>query len=274
MTRLLLILLVATVNAACSAGSGEGLNISGRPIEEGGELPLAATLASIQANLFDPACILCHAGANAPLGLRLDAANSFTNLVGVRSVGNASVFRVDPGDPDRSNLIHKLEGSAATGAQMPLGGPPIPQATIDFVRQWITDGAPDTNDGQTASALRILSLQPAPASVIAALPPQIVIAFDQALDASTVHDQTFELWRSGGDNVFGNGNDARLALSSVEASLLNSQLVMLELSGPKLADDLYRVVVRGSGPSVVVGLAGAALDGDFVSEFRLLSEQP
>ena len=85
--------------AACAPGSGEGLNVSGRPLDESGDVPLAATLQSIQVNVFDASCTICHAGAAAPLGLQLDAGNSFTNLVGVPSVQAGSLLRVDPGDP-------------------------------------------------------------------------------------------------------------------------------------------------------------------------------
>ncbi len=141
----LLISLLSCIIAGCTAGSGEDLNISGRPLSEGGNVPLAATLASVQANVFNPSCTVCHSAANAPQGLRLDAANSFTNLVGVPSRQASSVLRVAPGNPDRSYLIRKLEGTASMGERMPLGGPPIPQSTINFVRQWITDGAlPDS----------------------------------------------------------------------------------------------------------------------------------
>lgn len=281
--------LLAACIVGCSAGSGEGLNMSGRPIDEGGDAPLAATLASIQANLFDPVCIVCHAGASAPLGLRLDKANSFTNLVGVRSVENASTFRVNPGAPNTSYLIHKLEGTASTGAQMPLGGPPIPQATIDFVRQWISDGAMDSNNTDAATAPRVLSVRPGPDTVIAMLPTQITVAFDQAIDASTAHSQTFEISRSGGDGVFGNGNDLLVMLALVEVSLLNSQLVILNLSGMPAVEDRYQLVVHGSGGSVVLGNSGIALDGeysgrfpsgdtiaggDFVIEFAIRTDQP
>ncbi len=122
----LLLLLLCSIIVGCTAGSGEGLDISGRPLSEGGDVPLAATLASIQANVFNPSCSVsgCHSGANAPQGLRLDAANSFTNLVGIRSREDSSFFRVAPGNPDQSYLIHKLEGTASVGEQMPLGGPP------------------------------------------------------------------------------------------------------------------------------------------------------
>jgi len=260
-------LLLAACISGCSAGSGEGLNMSGRPIDEGGDIPLAATLASIQANVFDPACIVCHAGANAPLGLRLDEVNSFTNLVGVRSVENTSTFRVNPGDPDASYLIHKLEGTASTGARMPLVGPPIPQATIDFVRQWISDGALATNNASAATAPKVLSVQPGPDLVITTMPAQITVAFDQAIDASTVHGNTFELWRSGGDDVFGNGDDVLVTPASVAASLLNVQLAILDLTGVPPVADRYQLVVRGAGANLVLGNSGIALDGEYSGSF-------
>ena len=80
--------LLLALLCGCAPGSGDGLNVSGRPVSEGGDIPLAATLESIQVNVFDAACTVCHAGAAAPLGLRLDAGNSFVNLVGVFIVVN------------------------------------------------------------------------------------------------------------------------------------------------------------------------------------------
>jgi hypothetical protein len=39
-------------------------------------------------------------------------------------------------------LIRKLEGGPGiVGSRMPLVGPPLDQATIDSIRQWITAGA-------------------------------------------------------------------------------------------------------------------------------------
>ncbi|MFB3125634.1 MAG: hypothetical protein ACE1Z7_08660, partial [Woeseiaceae bacterium] len=202
-----LISLVSCVIVGCSAGSGEGLDISGRPLSEGGNLPLAPTLASVQANVFNPSCIVCHAGANAPQGLRLDAANSFTNLVGVSSREDSSFFRVSPGNPDRSYLIHKLEGTASVGEQMPFGGPPIPQSTIDFVRQWITDGALPDSGGTPGMPPVVVSLTPDPDSIVGSFPPEINAGFDQDIDASTINELTFTLVRSGGDGQFSDGNE-------------------------------------------------------------------
>ena len=66
---------------------------------------------------------------------------SFSALVNVASLQVGSLMRVTPGDPDNSYLVQKLEGTATVGVQMPQGGPFLDQATIDMVRQWITDGA-------------------------------------------------------------------------------------------------------------------------------------
>lgn len=134
--------------AACGGGSGEGLDANGRPLTENGGTPtqLQPTFASIQANVLTPICVGCHAGAAAPVGLRLDTSSSYALLVGVASGESGSLKRVDPGNPDGSYLIQKIEGRAAVGARMPLGGPYLDQATINVIRQWIANGA--AKDGQ------------------------------------------------------------------------------------------------------------------------------
>ncbi|MFN7724230.1 MAG: hypothetical protein ACK5QH_04110 [Rubrivivax sp.] len=134
---------VLALLSACGGGSGEGLDANGRPLSEGGgPVASAATLAALQANVFTPVCAGCHAGATAPAGLRLDTLdNSYSQLVGVSSVEVSSLRRVNPGNPNDSYLVQKLEGSAAVGARMPFGGPYLDAATIALVRQWIADGA-------------------------------------------------------------------------------------------------------------------------------------
>lgn len=134
----------ALLLAACGGGSGEGLDANGRPLGEGGGATgaLQPTLASIQANVFTPVCTGCHAGASAPVGLRLDAVSAYGLLVGVPSGEVPSLQRVKPGDPDNSYLVQKIEGRAAVGARMPLGGPYLDDATIGVIRTWIANGAP------------------------------------------------------------------------------------------------------------------------------------
>lgn len=116
---------------AC-AGNGEGLDENGRPIGEGDgdSEAITADFASIQDSVFTPICTACHAGAAAPLGLRLDEDASYAMLVGVASVQVPALLRVAPGDPD-SYVVHKIEGTAAVGSRMPLGGPPLSAAHAD-----------------------------------------------------------------------------------------------------------------------------------------------
>jgi Ca2+-binding RTX toxin-like protein len=91
--------------------------------------------------IFTGNCQSCHSGASAPQGLRLDANNSFANLVNVASRQVPSLARVEPFDPDNSYLVQKIEGTAAVGARMPAGRPPLSAAQIGLIRQWIGDGA-------------------------------------------------------------------------------------------------------------------------------------
>ncbi len=285
----LLYSLLYSIIVGCTAGSGEGLDISGRPLSEGGDVPLAATLASIQANVFNPSCIVCHSGANAPQGLRLDVTSSFTNLVGVGSREDSSFLRVAPGSPDQSYLIQKLEGTASVGERMPLGGPPIPQATINFVRQWITDGALPDSGGPPNVPPVIVSLIPGPDSVAGSFPPDITAGFDQDIDASTINGMTFTLVRSGGDGTFGDGNEVLVTPASVARSGMNPRLAVMDLMGVSAIDDRYRITLHGSGPNMILGINGVALDGeypgslpsgdgteggDFVVEFEVQGIQP
>ena len=127
--------------AGCEAGSGKGLNASGRPIGETPEPGDEPTLANIQARVFTPICTACHIGAGAPQGLRLDEANAFNDLVNVSAQEVGGLLRVDPFNPEDSYLVQKIEGTASVGAQMPFGGPPLPDEYIVLIRDWILAGA-------------------------------------------------------------------------------------------------------------------------------------
>ena len=73
------------------------------------------------AHIHQPGASAATTPATAPQGLRLDAANSYANLVNVASNEVPSLKRVKPGDPDNSYLVQKVEGTAAVGGRMPLG---------------------------------------------------------------------------------------------------------------------------------------------------------
>ena len=101
-------------------------------------------LAQIQTEIFDVDCATsgCHAGSGSFGGLDLSSVDdSYTNLVGVPATLDENLLRVDPGNPDESFLIHKLEGTGA-GSQMPLNAQPLSDDEIQLVRDWIAEGAP------------------------------------------------------------------------------------------------------------------------------------
>lgn len=142
-----LAMLPAVALLAACAGNGEGLDENGRPVgESDGIGAFEPTIESIQDHVFTPICAECHFGAGAPQGLVLsDAQTSYDNLVGVMSSEVPAYYRVLPGDPDASYLVHKIEGTQAVGNRMPNGCPDtqpcLDADTIATIRQWIADGA-------------------------------------------------------------------------------------------------------------------------------------
>lgn len=104
------------------------------------------TLSNIQTTIFNTSCAVsgCHRGDDAPLGLDLSAGNAHGNLVNVDSREMPNLLRVDPGNPDDSYLVMKIEGAPSiAGGRMPLGRPPLSTDQIQRIRTWIEDGAPD-----------------------------------------------------------------------------------------------------------------------------------
>jgi hypothetical protein len=251
-------ILAALALGACSGGDGTGLDIPP---------PLEPSFSSIQANVFTPSCATagCHQGASAPQGLRLEEALSYAMLVNVVSSEDPNVLRVAPGNPGASYLVQKIEGSASVGAQMPLNAVPLPQVTIDVIRQWITDGA---LDDRTASRdpIRVTSLTPEPGSEGPA-PGEIVATFDRELDVSTVNANTFLLEASGGDGTFDDGNEAAIVPTSITTPMSNPMSATMDLSGVTLQDDAFRVRLLGSGASIILDLDANALDGEYSGTF-------
>ena len=221
----------------------------------------------IQASVLTPDCATssCHAGANPAAGLNLEAAQSYTNLVGILSSQEPTLQRVEQGDPANSYLIRKLSGTADTGEVMPPSGG-LSQPEIDVIRQWISDGALDDRTQPTAP-LRVTSLMPAPNAVLSASPAQIVAGFDRDLDTSTVNALTFTLRGSGGDASFTDGNEVQVNASSIAVPPGNPRSAVFDLAGVTLADDTYRVSLAGAGASLVMDIDSNALDGEFSGTF-------
>lgn len=258
--------LVVLAVAAQAAGCGSGDRAAGGTAP--GDSMLVASFDSIQANVFTPQCVTCHTGASAPQGLRLDADNSYDLLVGVRSNQQPSLERVDPGNPDASYLIRKLEGTAATGEQMPLDLPPLPQSDINVIRQWIAEGAPPPqSDSPPSAPVRVTSMSPPPGASESTLPGTVMVMFDRELDATSVNTTTFTLERSGGDGTFEDGNEVTITPDSVSVPQDNPETAVMDLRSVTSVQDTYRVRVEGSGPAVVQDLGANALDGEFTGSF-------
>lgn len=268
--RLPLFAALCALAAGCGSGGGDdssqGMGGGGNGGGGGGSM-LVATFESIQQNVFSAQCEVCHTGANAPHGLRLDPASSYGLLVGVPSDQQPSLQRVEPGNPDDSYLIRKLEGTAAVGARMPLSLPALPQSDIDVIRQWITDGALQTPEEPPTEPIRVSSMSPLPDASESTLPMNVRAMFDRELDATSVDATTFTLVRSGGDGTFGDGNDVTVTPDSVMVPQANPQTAVMDLSSVASVNDTYRVTLAGSGAAVIQDLDANALDGEFAGTF-------
>lgn len=84
------------------------------------------------APILQARCVLCHSGASAPLGLRLDS------LAGLRAGSQRGPVAL-AGKPQDSELLLRLSG--ARQPRMPMTGPPwLGEAEIALFERWIADG--------------------------------------------------------------------------------------------------------------------------------------
>ena len=99
--------------------------------------------------IFSGSCAFsgCHGTSANPASkpMMLSAGEAYDNIVEVTAAELPSMFRITPGSPDESYLIHKIQGTQSdvggAGARMPRGGSPLSQATIDLIRRWVVEGA-------------------------------------------------------------------------------------------------------------------------------------
>lgn len=232
---------------SCGGGGGGGMTSAPPPPPP----PANSTFQTIQSTIFTPICTGCHAGANAPQGLRLDAANSFAMLVNVASAEVPGLLRVNPGNPNQSYLVQKIEGTAAVGVRMPANGPPfLTQAQIDLVRSWISAGA--TQSVAPSTGLAVVSTIPAASEKAAAGTRQVTVIFNGDVDSSRVDNNSFVL-RDASDQV--------VALASARVPAGRQNVVELTTRQP-LAAGSYQLSVLGDGPAPLADQSGHVLDGD------------
>ncbi len=254
--------------AAGCAGNGKGLDQNGQPISAGGTSsgPITADFQSIQDNVFTPICSKCHIGASAPEGLQLDAAHSYNLLVGAPSNEQPNLLRVKPGDPDSSYMARKIEGaSGIDGGQMPLGEAPLAQTTIDAIRQWITNGAPNAPAAAAAAqAFAVQTMAPLDKATVRAAPARILVTFTHAVDASLVNDTTVTLERVAGEADA--GTQAMLITAALAPA---NSAVLLITPNSALDPGVYRVTLRGGGGGALADMNAATLGANTSFEFTV-----
>jgi len=244
----ILLLPAMLVLAACTAGNGEGLDQNGQPIPI--VPPVQSDFQEIQDTVFTPICTQCHIGANAPQGLRLDAANSYALLVNVASGEVPALLRVNPGNPNQSYLVQKISGTQSVGGRMPLGQAALPQDRIDLIRQWITAGAPPAS--VAPNNLVVTSSIPASGEAAPAGLDELTVIFAGQVDAALAASGTFELR---------DGFDQPVTVAEARVPAGRPNVVELKLARG-LAAGSYQLAVRGQGPVALADTAGHVLDGD------------
>jgi hypothetical protein len=216
--------------------------------------------------------------------MMLDAAHSYAAIVGVPSVENPALDRIKPGDPDNSYLVRKIQGGPnISGGQMPLHETPLPQSTIDQIRQWVTDGAPQGSAAATGSVKAMQRIQalanttsipftvtqtePDDAMVMEQPVTHILVAFNHEVDASLVNYTTLTV-----DRV-----DPGMADSGTPAAHLpayaglaegNPQAIIIKPAAP-LLPGTYRVTVRGTGGGALADLNAQPLGSDYSFTFTV-----
>lgn len=89
-------------------------------------------------------CAVCHLTGDEAGRLSLTPARAYSSIAGVPSI-ESKYFRVQPGDPDNSYLLMKLEGThldhGGRGSRMPYGAEPLGTAELATIRRWIASGA-------------------------------------------------------------------------------------------------------------------------------------
>jgi hypothetical protein len=167
-------LAVATLvlSAGCDGGGGDESGSSTDPTTTGGTNPTTTTtptttdtpttsesgteetgtvmpvdyMTDIQP-IWDLRCVTgCHieTGSAQTAGPILTAAASYADLVDAPSPTVPGIDEVEPGDPDKSYVWHKLNGTQANvgglGLQMPQGGMLTPDE-LALIKAWIEQGA-------------------------------------------------------------------------------------------------------------------------------------
>ena len=112
---------------------------------DGDPIDPTATFTRVQNEIFTPTCaqLGCHDLIGRQEAQVLAPGRAYGDTVGVQSIEMPQIARVTPGDPANSYLYRKIVGSGITGDRMPQARPPLSNAQIKLIRDWIRRGAPN-----------------------------------------------------------------------------------------------------------------------------------
>jgi hypothetical protein len=129
---------------------------------------------------------------------------------------------------------------------------------------------------------RITSASPAPGGLVTPSGGNFPVSLttDENLNPATLNSSSIVVVRSGGDGVFGNGNDVALSVSAgsifaqpIPNSPAGAMRVGFTVVGAT-TNDIYRVTLLGTGANSVADWAGNALDGEYGGGFPTGSGGP
>ena len=142
--RLIVLFLMTSMLVACGDSSTQSI-ADDTPVLGGVPIDQSATLTRVQNEIFTPTCALigCHDNIGRQSQMVLTPDRSFLEIVNVPSVEMPSLPRIQPADTIHSYLYRKVTGAGITGDRMPQSLPPLTDAQINLIRNWIRRGAPN-----------------------------------------------------------------------------------------------------------------------------------
>jgi Copper type II ascorbate-dependent monooxygenase, C-terminal domain len=157
----------------------------------------------IQEKIFTPSCATtgCHSSTTDATYLQhnlvLAAGVAYDNLINKAPKNTAAntdgLARIKPGDYLKSLLYHKIDcraghHSSNYGSTMPLGGTNLTLGQIEFIKQWIFKGAPQTGNVADETLLNNTTVCSQP--FIPLDPPAATEGFQLKIDTFTVSPNT------------------------------------------------------------------------------------
>ncbi len=104
--------------------------------------PVEANFQSIHDNMLTLSCASsgCHGGSKPASNLAFDKGADAAYAALMTRATEGGLLRVEPFEPEQSELYLRLTGTSKSGALMPQTGK-LPSADLTAVYKWIADGA-------------------------------------------------------------------------------------------------------------------------------------